>query len=134
MALNPRQAFKAGFLLRCAEEGVADTEMQDRLQLAEKRAEGGVLSTLTNWAMLLPLLATGAGATGGYYMGKALADARNETIPAKLPGENVPENIKRRQHAELLAAYKDYTELVNRRAKDIRRRQDDEKGRKPAYF
>ena len=111
MALNPRQAFKAGFLLRCAEEGVSDTEVQDRLQLAEKRAETGVLSTLTNWAMLLPVLAGGGSALGGYYLGKALADARNETIPAALPGERLPENIKRQQHAELLAAYKDYTNL-----------------------
>jgi hypothetical protein len=134
MALNPRQAFKAGFLLRCAEEGVADTEVQARLQLAEKRAEGGVLSTLVNWTMLLPMLAGGGGALGGYYLGKALADARNATIPASLPGESPPENIRRQQHAELLAAYKDYTELVNRRAKDLRRRREDEKGRKPAYF
>lgn len=97
MALTPREAFKIGFMLRCAEEGLDPAQVQDRIQkaaavLLEKQALlGGLISSddvrsglggLANLgigaAMTVPI---GIGLLGGYLANRAReADVDEEDV------------------------------------------------------
>lgn len=129
--MTPREGFKYGFLLRCAEEGLTVKEAEARAARAlEKNAAGfwgttasglggiipGVVGGLANivpeaaksLVMASPTLAlTGLGAAavgtgvGGYMLGKS----QESDID--------PEEVQRE---ELIAAYKTQTELARRKA------------------
>lgn len=112
MPLDARQSFKAGFLLRCAQEGLTHEETRQRVkEAAEKLASdwlpsvGGALQT----AIGVPVaLGAGLGAVGGY----GLAKMREEDID--------PEEAKTQ---ELIAALKFYTENARRSTKRMGLRQ-----------
>lgn len=111
LALTPSQMFKAGFLLRCADEGLSEAETAGRMQAAhqltlqcEKQGlfEGAAtaLTGLIKNLGLLGIVAGGlAGGAGGYAVGSAMAD------PAQ------PEDVKRQ---ELIAAYQQHADRIRR--------------------
>lgn len=79
--MTPREAFKFGFLLRCADENLSDEETHERIKLAEallpKQAAlvpelFNAAGNLTYGGAVLGLLgAAGAGGLGGYTLAKA---------------------------------------------------------------
>ena len=104
--LTPQQAFRYGFLLRCAEEGLADDEVDARLKSA-----GGPFSAVADdiqaaaglglKALAIPAAAAmGIGGATGYV----LAKAREGTLdPAKARKD------------ETIAAYGAYADQVEAR-------------------
>jgi hypothetical protein len=104
MDVTEKEAFKIGFLYRCAEEGLAGTTLQARIKSAEafvKLAVGGLdFSNVGNYfdglksVAVFPLLAAaGVGGLAGHVTGKLTEpDVDVEDIKAK----------------ELAAAYKAY--------------------------
>lgn len=104
--MTPREGFRFGFLLRCAEEGLSVAEAQARAERAEKRAGaadllGKAWGLGTNAALLGAGGVAGAGMLGGY----ALAKMRE--------GEVDPAEIQRQ---ELIDAYQTQAELARRKA------------------
>lgn len=107
--LTPKENFRLGFLLRCAEEGLDADGIKERVKIA---IAGGFLQSAGNLAKLvgtLPLHATGYGMAGGAILGGAagygLAKMQNSDVD--------PEEAKRQ---ELIAAYKLQADLARRRA------------------
>lgn len=95
--MEAREAFKMGFLLRCAEERLDPAQVRERVKRAGQfgDAVGGALSLGTGvFTKLLPALAVGGGALTGLTGGHALAKLQD-------PGYD-PEEINRQ---ELLATY-----------------------------
>lgn len=87
MALDPRNAFKIGFLLKCAEAGVSPAAHVGRADAMTKRADPGVLSWLGSGALsgtgntlgLAALgLPVGVGLGGGYLAHKAMENPTDE--------------------------------------------------------
>lgn len=72
--MTPRQAFKFGFLLKCAELGLSEAEQHDILDRAIKLAAGPASAA---WSLVkgIPMLgfaaAGGLGAGAGYLAAKA---------------------------------------------------------------
>lgn len=76
--LTPREAFKVGFLARCAEEGLSPAQIQDRVKLARDKfagvldslghAAGSVFSTGAPLALIAP---PALGAIAGYGLSRA---------------------------------------------------------------
>lgn len=111
MAMTPQEAFKFGFLLRCAEEGLSPDEIADRVQFGlAKQAElgkivGGIASGVTNLGLLGLAGSAGIGAGGGYMAAKLTepdadpAEAKQqEMITAyRLYAEEMARNTKRRR-------------------------------------
>jgi hypothetical protein len=112
--LSPRDAFKVGFLYRCAETGSDPELLLDRLVQLEKRADeegGGLGSALNpfNWLRFGGRMglyglgaAAGLGAAGGY----AAHSLMNSPVD--------PEEAKRQ---ELIGAYNSYAEQIRQRNK-----------------
>jgi hypothetical protein len=135
MSLTPRQAFKFGFLLRCADENLSEEETQGRIKLAmdrltwdgqpvpidaaiiereiaewEKQAAGGIIGGLGQ----------GLGAVGGLLkdlgwvglLGGAGAGALGGYSAARMTKKDVdPKEMKKQ---ELIAAYKQQAERIRR--------------------
>lgn len=112
--MTPREGFKFGFLLRCAEEGLTAAEAQGRAARAEKRA--GAADTIWGLGTKVPgaawdlgtkaLLvgaggAAGIGGLGGYGLAKM---QEGEVDPAEI------------QRQELIDAYTSQAELARRKA------------------
>lgn len=112
--LAPRELFKVGFLLRCADENLSPAETQSRIERAsefvgsvEKQGflggAGEFLSALVKAIPQLSLLGLGAsgvaGLTGGYTAGKLTDEALD------------PDEIKRQ---ELIAAYQQQSDRARR--------------------
>ena len=84
MPLTPREAFRIGFVMRCADEGLTGEQVRERVEkaaaLVEKR--GGPLSALGGLAghagglLLAAPLAAGVG--GGYLAHKMVEDSVDE--------------------------------------------------------
>jgi len=86
--MTPNEAFKIGFMVRCAEEGLDGDGIRERLEKASS------WTSLPLWALAgLSIAPPLAGAGIGFTLGSM---ARHE------PGE-VAKDIR---HAELLSAYK----------------------------
>ena len=119
--MTPREGFKYGFLLRCAEEGLTVKQAEVRATRALEKhggfdawdtavSIGGGLKDLAlggagkalSWGIPLGIgTAAGAGALGGY----GLAKLRE--------GDTDPEEVQRQ---ELIAAYRNQAELARRKA------------------
>ena len=109
----PSQMFKVGFLLRCADEGLSEEAIEERVQMAlqfvghiEKQGLWGLgkgikgVSDFAKGLVLWSLVGGGvAGGMGGYAAG-ALTDE---------PAE--PEEVKKQ---ELIAAYQQHADRVRR--------------------
>jgi len=115
--LSPREAFKFGFLLRCADEGLDEAETQQRIKLASLFIDNvqdpgihkqamGTLGKLLGGSAKLGLLGMAAGGglglAGGYMAGK-LTDKEVD-----------PDDIKQQ---ELIAAYQQEADKIRRNAK-----------------
>jgi hypothetical protein len=123
--MTPREGFKYGFLLRCAEEGLTVKEAEARAAIGlEKRGEwdllgdigkgitgslGGIIAgapSLAGRALgsgigMAGIGAAGAGALGGYGLAKMQE------------GDIDPQEVQRE---ELISAYRTQAELARRRA------------------
>lgn len=114
--LTPKQAFRAGFLLRCAEEGLDCQEIEERLnKVAElnKSAEASaLLAEALQQIMRVPAYAGVAGIGLGAATGATLGHLAAPEDPGKLKRPPFLEDV---QSAELAAAYR-------QQAADIRRR------------
>lgn len=80
MALTPREAFKVGFMLRCANEGLDPENTQQRIKEVSTHLEkqalfeglGQIGSKLTNVGLGLGIgVPVGLGALGGYMLHRA---------------------------------------------------------------
>lgn len=141
MPLTPRQAFKFGFLLRCADENLNEEQTQARIKLAnhaatpgapplypedvvrqeiaawQKQAFWGVGDTLKALVDAAGKLTVGTLATAGgvgFGAGAGLAQLTR--------GEADPEELKKR---ELIAAYKQQAENIRRQMAARSYRQSD---------
>jgi len=124
--LSPSEAFKFGFLLRCADEGLDPAETSGRIKLAaeflrniketdfEKAATiGGIatgigkgiggLASLAKNLGIVGLLGSGAVGLGGGYLAGRLTDKEVD-----------PDEIKQQ---ELIAAYQQEADRIRRAAK-----------------
>ena len=106
--LSPREAFRIGFLLRCADEGLAPQEAHERVKSAQAiMKQAGIvgdvlghgkslLSTGGAGLIALPLM---AGVGGGYLAHKAVED---DTDIEDLRKRELIEELKRAtRHAKL---------------------------------
>ena len=121
--MTPREGFKYGFLLRCAEEGLTVKQAEARAAHGlEKRADflgtlgsglaSGISNAITGTAANIPGWAMGAGglglagaAVGGGSLGYGLAKMQE--------GDIDPQEVQRE---ELIAAYRAQAELARRKA------------------
>lgn len=111
MPLTPKEAFRMGFLMRCAEEGCDMAEITSRTKFASdlreltKKADANALWQLISNVSTLPLqistVGLAAGALGGGAAGYGLAKLTNRPID--------PEEAKRQ---ELISAYKLQTDKI----------------------
>lgn len=108
--MTPRQAFKFGFLLKCAELGLSEAEQHDYLDRALKLASGPAAAA---WSLMkgIPMLglatAGGLGAGAGYLAAKA-------TEP-----EVDPEEFKQ---WELIAALRQHADHARRASQQLQLR------------
>lgn len=127
MALSRREAFKFGFLLRCADEGLTQEQTVERIkmanaQLAELEKHASIWQAATSVPKLLLSLGpwgllggAGVGALGGI----GLAKMTNKSVD--------PEEAKRQ---ELIAAYQQQADRI-RRSTAARRYRSPTAPRKP---
>ena len=138
MSLNSRQAFKAGFLLRCAAEGLDTEQTQARVKFAaevtKSGSAGAVGSTLARLALWAPFLSAGSGALAGHFGGRLLSDLKDSSTSGRPHKASVPEEIKATLHEELLDAYEQHAHRAKQRAAMLRRKREKEEEAGPAYF
>lgn len=123
MALSAAEAFKFGFLLRCADENLSPAQTQERVKLASGLLShlkaAGVFDTglkLLNTSLAVPIIASGlAGAAGGYGLSKMTTNDVN------------PDDIK---NQELIAAFQQQADRI-RRTMAARRYRDASAPRSP---
>lgn len=107
--MDPKEAYKRGFLLKCAEDGCTPAEVQARAAWVEKVAWG--VETVTTPLKMLgggALMGLGLAAGGGFGAGMGLAKLREHKVD--------PEEIKKR---ELIDAYKAFAEQMRLRDQQI---------------
>lgn len=101
--MTDREAFKFGFLMRCADEGLSPAQTQERIKLAN------LGSQLMGAAVGLPAVAAvgglGLAAAGGAGAGHLMAKATEPEMDA--------EDAKLQ---ELIAAYRQQTDQARRQA------------------
>lgn len=107
--LTPEQAFRTGFLLRCAEEGLSDGEISARLGLVKQAVNLDAL-----WKM--PLL---AGALGGTAIGGGLGLMARDTDPI-LPQK--PPQVDALQQAETAGVLRQSAADIRRQVALLKRR------------
>lgn len=111
MAWTPTSAFKLGFLVRCAEEGLAGAQVRTKIAACrEKQALLGLgIKDVTNAA------ATIAKTLGTFGIAGSMAGGAGAGyLAAKMTGDDIaPEEL---QQQELLAAYKYHAERARREA------------------
>ncbi len=137
--MTPEQAFKVGFLYKCAEDGLSMRETHARVKkaLAEFKA-GGNLAGLEK-AAILPALAAGAGTIAGGTAGLAARaltyapsllstgailgaaapialGAGGGYAAAKLTQDDKSDALENAKQDELLGEYERLTEAAKRRA------------------
>lgn len=81
--LNEKEAFRLGFLARCAEEGLTGEQLQSRIKLAGDK-QAGVGTWLGYLLGSAPAVGLAGGAALGYGAAKMMApDVDEEDIKAK---------------------------------------------------
>lgn len=108
MALLPKEQFRFGFLLRCAEEGIGADEIRGRVKMAGpvRDVASTALNALKLWATLplhVGVLGLGGSALLGGAGGYGLAKATEEEVD--------PAEAKRQ---ELIATYQQQADKVRR--------------------
>lgn len=119
--LTAAEARRAGFLLRCAEEGLTQEQIDARLAGVEalaKQAVVPILEDVLRAAKSYPLSALGAGILGGATLGGAWGLATPEDV-TKAPR---PAYVGDVQQAELISTYRQQAEQLRRQAEMARRR------------
>lgn len=120
MAMTPREAFKFGFLLRCADENLDDDATQERIKYACDLIHwDGKTTLLTNQELLeknasiwnaVAGLAKGMGLAG--LAGGAALGAGGGLLAAKATDKEIdPDEVKKQ---ELIAAYKQQADRIRR--------------------
>lgn len=108
--MDAKQQFKAGFLLRCAEEGLSPPEIVARIKTALDMSYLPRMSLGT---------AIATGVLGGATIGGAAGLIGRDDILAR----KRPPNLKALQSAELTATYLQQTDEINRSRELLRRKQ-----------
>lgn len=129
MTMTPRQAFKFGFLLRCADENLSDEQVAERIKYAAERLGWDGESPLLPAELVEACLATwekqaspleGVGAIGNLVKnlglwglaGGAGLGAGAGYLTARMTDKEVdPDEVKKQ---ELIAAYKQQAERIRR--------------------
>lgn len=119
--LTRDEAFLAGFLLRCAHEGLPAAEITARIKTAGEG--GGTLGTLANWGLWkLPVtIPLGVGAVGGAALGAGLGLMQQDTDDPTVIKR--PPQLKGIQRAELIATLRQEAAAARQTAEMARRRQ-----------
>jgi len=150
MPLTPKEAFKAGFLARCEEEGLESEDITLRIknahvlhykvgnltpeeeQFVKQAGPGGVLggaaalgSGLLSFLLKSPWLMAGMGGLGGMAIGATGATVRNAADPSLGMG-GPPEEILDIQAAELVQSLNRESSAARRRAAMIKRKRERE--------
>ncbi len=106
--MTPREAFKAGFLLRCAEEGLTEAQSAERIRLGCEKAAVDLFEVLSQVGKAVPALGgtaarLGAAALPVAMIGGGMAGGAAGHFAGRLldPGYDA-EDLKRQ---ELIAAY-----------------------------
>lgn len=113
--MTEKQAYKAGFLLRCAERGLSEAETEKlaaaALEMRKAAGLGDALGRGAELAVKLPLiaggLALGGGLATGVLGGKALARAVDP-----------PADIESINRQELIDAYNEYAAEMEARIRE----------------
>ena len=111
--LTALEAFRAGFLLRCAEEGLSQPQIDARVEKSasfRKAAEGGVLQTLKD----ISLAGLGTSLAAGTALGGLGGAVYGLSTPDDFSAVKRPDYVDDVQRAELISAYR-------RNAADLRR-------------
>lgn len=111
--LTAPEAFRAGFLLRCAEEGLSQPQIDARIEKSasfHKAAAGGVMQTLKD----ISLAGLGTSLAAGTVIGGLGGAAYGLSTPDDFSSVKRPDYIDDVQRAELISAYR-------RNASDLRR-------------
>lgn len=116
MPLTAQQAFRAGFLLRCAHEGLAPADVESRIAAAGDFAKQATLASTLSGAVAFPLV---AGLVGGGAIGAGLGAATASHDLGKLPR---PEYLDEVQRSELAETYRQQTDMVRRQIALAKRR------------
>ena len=118
--LTPTEAFRAGFLLKCAEDGLSASALQARLALLGQHVKtAGTAETLANLGLSLPLLAVGGGAAIGAGLGGvtgSIAAAAQDPLQVGRPA-----SLNRVQQAEMISVYRQQAEKLRRQKKQLDR-------------
>jgi hypothetical protein len=106
MTMTPRQLFKFGFLLQCADEGLTPAETRERIDVClTKMAEGGLGTGLVHLLRNFSALGiAGAGVTG----------ALTGHLAARMTEPQADPDMAKQQ--ELIAAYRQYADHARRNA------------------
>jgi len=115
--MTGREAFKFGFLLRCADEGLSSEQTRHRIDtVLEKRAFGKGLFDLVQFLASYPVTVGGTAVAGS-----ALGGAGLGYLGAKATEQDVdPEEAKSQ---ELVAVYQQQADRARRNAARFRYRQ-----------
>lgn len=111
--LTPVQAFRAGFLLRCAQEGLTSEETDQRTAMAKT---AGWLDIPLKATFGLPLM---VGAAGGTILGAGaglLSRSSDSLTPEK------PPYVDAIHRAELAATFRQQAEALRRQTQSLKRR------------
>jgi hypothetical protein len=106
MDVTEKEAFRLGFLSRCAEEGLTGEALQERIKQAADGWAGAGTDALTAGALLTVGLPAAAGLVGGGLMGTGLA---------KFTEPNISEDDVKAQ--ELAQTYKVYADRLRAKRK-----------------
>lgn len=111
--LNGAQAFRTGFLLRCAEEGLVGDALQARFtKAAEFVKDAGAVSDFIGAVVKKPLIATlGTGLAVGGLGGAALGAMSAPEDPGQIRRPPYLEDV---QNAELAASYRQQADEIRR--------------------
>lgn len=128
--MTPAESFKLGFLLRCADEGCAPSEVQMRVKMANSILDriiraGVAASPLLGYWLTSPLHLQGLGMLGGAGLGAGVGYGL-----ARLQNSDVDVDDAKRN--ELIEAYRQQAERTRQR---LRRRLSESKSpRTPQLF
>mgnify|MGYP001211528390 CR=1 FL=1 len=145
MPLTEKEAFRTGFLARCAEEGLEPELVSLRLKDASalqakanklpaeelqaiKEADwswGGLIDAARKIGITVPMYAAGLGAVGGSAGGYLAANLRNQLDPA-LVKPKLSDEIQDIQAAELISTLNREAASARRRAALSRRKREKE--------